>query len=164
LVLRAKVVSQSAFEGRLVYGVSSLRFIPVYSRLRVLAARRDFIPVAKQSDKARKSGAVAEPEGVGEFSSSGRTEQLLTDLNVLSHSSLSDMAPGDIVFLDDFACLRKAVAASFVAVLACPGCGALILITSAQFSGAATFICTSNACPGLFRIIDENQLVSLPPI
>jgi hypothetical protein len=80
-----------------------------------------------------------------------------------SRSSLSDMAPGDIVFLDDFAYLRESFAPHFVAVLACPLCGSPGLITSAQYSGGAPIVCTSKVCPGLFRILDEVQIVALPP-
>jgi hypothetical protein len=76
--------------------------------------------------------------------------------------SLSDMAPGDLVFLDDFAHLRESFAPNFVAVLACPLCGSPGLITSAQFSGGAPIVCTSKVCSGLFRIVDEAQIVSLP--
>jgi hypothetical protein len=80
-----------------------------------------------------------------------------------SRSSLSDLAPGDIVFLDDFAYLRESFAPHFVAVLACPLCGSPGLITSAQYSGGAPIVCTSKVCPGLFRILDEAQIVALPP-
>ncbi len=73
------------------------------------------------------------------------------------------MAPSDIVFLDDFAQLRESFAPSFVAVLACPLCGSPGLITSLQYSGGAQIVCTSKVCPGLFRILDEAQIVSLPP-
>jgi hypothetical protein len=74
------------------------------------------------------------------------------------------MAPGDIVFLDDFAYLREAFAPNFVAVLACPSCGSPGLITSVQYSGGAPIVCTSKVCPGLFRIVGEAQIVALPPI
>jgi len=73
------------------------------------------------------------------------------------------MAPGDIVFLDDFVCQRESFASSFVAVLACPLCGSPGLITSGQYSGGAPIVCTSKVCPGLFRIVDEAQIISLPP-
>ena len=73
------------------------------------------------------------------------------------------MAPGDIVFLDDFAHLRESFAPNFVALLACPLCGSPGLITSVQYSGGAPIVCTSKVCSGLFRIVDEAQIVSLPP-
>lgn len=85
------------------------------------------------------------------------------DLHLTCRSSLSEMAPGDVVFLDDFAHLRESVSANFVAVLACPLCGSPGLITAMQYSGGAPIVCTSKVCPGLFRILDESQIVSLPP-
>lgn len=73
------------------------------------------------------------------------------------------MAPGDILLLDDFVQLRESSAPNFIAVLACPVCGTPSLITSAQYSGAAPVVCGSKLCSGLFRIIDEAQIVYLPP-
>jgi hypothetical protein len=74
------------------------------------------------------------------------------------------MAPSDIVFLDDYAYLRESFAPNFVAVLACPLCGAPSLITSVQYSGGAPIVCSSKVCPGLFRIVDEAQIISLRPV
>jgi hypothetical protein len=118
--------------------------------------------VAKQNTKPRKSGAALEREG--RVPDSGRAEQLPTDLNMSNRSSFLDMAPGDIVFLDDFTYLRESFAANFVAVLACPLCGSPGLITSVQYSGGAPIVCPSKVCSGLFRIVDEAQIVALPPI
>jgi len=119
--------------------------------------------VVKQINKPRKPSAVSDPEdGRGDPTTRGAA-QLPTELHLSSRSSLTDMAPGDIVFLDDFAYLRESFAPSFVAVLACPLCGAPSLITSAQYSRGAPVVCTSKVCSGLFRIIDEAQIVSLPP-
>jgi uncharacterized protein YbaR (Trm112 family) len=73
------------------------------------------------------------------------------------------MAPGDIVLLADLFYHREFFAPSFVAVLACPLCGSPGLITSAQYSGGAPIVCTSKACAGLFRIVDQTQIVALPP-
>ena len=73
------------------------------------------------------------------------------------------MGPGDIVFLDDLAYQREPFAPIFVAVLACPLCGSPGLITSVQYAGGAPIVCTSKVCSGLFRIVDEAQIVSLPP-
>ena len=119
--------------------------------------------MAKQSNKPRKTEAVPDREGVRGVPSPDSVGQLPTDLHLSNHSSLSDMAPGDIVFLDDFAYLRESFAPNFVAVLACPLCGSPGLITSIQYSGGAPIVCTSKVCSGLFRIVDEAQIVSLPP-
>jgi len=119
--------------------------------------------VAKQSNKPRKPDAVSDREGVRGDSNLDHREQFATDLHVSNRSALSDMAPGDIVLLDDFANLRESFAPSYVAVLACPLCGSPGLITSVQYSGGAPIVCTSKVCSGLFRIIDEAQIVPLPP-
>ena len=119
--------------------------------------------MAKQSSKPRKAGAALGREGLRGVPNSSRAGQLPTDLHMSSRSSLSDMAPGDILFLDDFAHLRESFAPNFVAVLACPLCGSPGLITSVQYSRGAPIICTSKVCPGLFRIVEEAQIVSLPP-
>ncbi len=119
--------------------------------------------MAKRSNKPRKPGAETARESVRGVPGSSRAEQIPTDLHMSNRPSLSDMAPGDLVFLDDFAHLRESFAPNFVAVLACPLCGSPGLITSAQFSGGAPIVCTSKVCSGLFRIVDEAQIVSLPP-
>jgi hypothetical protein len=83
----------------------------------------------------------------------------------MSHrSSLSELLPGDLVFLDDFSRLHEPFGAHFVAVLACPFCGAPGLITSVQYSGSAPIVCISKVCSGQLRILDETELVFLPPI
>jgi hypothetical protein len=119
--------------------------------------------VEKQNNKLRKLGAASDREGVRVEPSTGRAAQLSTDLHLSNRSSLSDMAPGDIVFLDDYAYLRESFAPNFFAVLGCPWCGAPGLITSVQYSGGAPIVCSSKICSGLFRIVDEAQIISLPP-
>jgi hypothetical protein len=120
--------------------------------------------VAKQNNKLRKPGADAARENVGGDLTSARATQLPTHLHLSGRSSITDMTPGDIIFLDDFTYLRESFAPNFVAVLACPSCGSPSLITSAQYSGGGPIVCTSKICPGLFRIMDEAQIISLPPI
>jgi len=118
--------------------------------------------VARQNNKARKSGAASVPESM-RGSVTGRAENLPADLHISSRSSLADMAPGDIAFLDAVAYQRESFAPVFVAVLACPLCGSLGQITSDQYCAGAPIVCTSKVCAGLFRIVDEAQIVSLPP-
>lgn len=119
--------------------------------------------MAKQNKKFRKPDAGTARENVEGHLGAGRATQVATDLHLSGRSSIADMAPGDIIFLDDFAYLRESFAPNFVAVLACPLCGSPVLITSAQYSGGSPIVCTSKICPALFRIIDESQIVSLPP-
>jgi hypothetical protein len=119
--------------------------------------------VGKQSSKVRKAGGVSDQNIVRGASNRAEAEQLPTILHLASQSSVSDMGPGDIVFLDDFAYLREAFAPNFVAVLGCPLCGTPGMITAAQYSGAASVVCVSNLCSGLFRILEESQIVYLLP-
>jgi hypothetical protein len=119
--------------------------------------------VQKQSHKSRKPVSESDRrEGDGGSPGTVRALQLPAELHLSSRSSLSEMAPGDIVFLDDFAHLRETFARNFVAVLACPLCGSPSLITSNQYSGGAPIVCSSKSCPGLFKILDECQIVALP--
>jgi hypothetical protein len=74
------------------------------------------------------------------------------------------MAPGDFVFIDDFPRRRELFAPKYVVALACPLCGSLAIVTSIQYSARAPIVCSSNVCPGLFQIVDEARIVSLPPI
>jgi len=119
--------------------------------------------VGKQSSKVRKAGGMPDQDTVRGASNHSEGERLPTILHLASRSSVSDMGPGDIVFLDDFVYLREVFAPNFVAVLGCPNCGTPVLITAAQYSGAAPVVCGSNLCSGLFRILDEAQIVHLPP-
>lgn len=127
------------------------------------AAGKVFAAVAKRNHKSRKPGGRLEREGVRGMPSTSPAEDPPTDLHLASRSSLTDMAPGDFVFLDDFAHLREAFAPNFVAVLACPLCGAPGLITTGQFFAGAPIVCTSKVCSGWFRIVGESQILSLPP-
>lgn len=113
-------------------------------------------------NRARKNANCSSRDGVR---GNQPTEygQLPAELHLSAHSSLADMAPGDIILLDDFTYLRESFSPNFVAVLACPLCGSPGLITSAQFSGGGPIVCTSKLCSGLFRIVDETQIVALPP-
>ena len=117
----------------------------------------------KQNSKLRKPDAGSCRRSVGEDLTSRRAEQPATDLHLTGHASLTDMAPGDIVFLDDFTYLRESFSVSFVAILACPLCGSAGLITVAQFSGGGPIVCTSKTCSGQFRIVDETHIVALLP-
>ena len=117
----------------------------------------------KQSNKLHKPGAGSNREVVRRDPPSGQAAQLPTDLRLSNRPTLSDMAPGDILFLDEFAYLRESFAPNFVAVLACPRCGSPGLLTAVQYSGGAPIVCSSKVCSGLFRILNEVQIVALPP-
>src|SRR3990172_2259273 len=62
-------------------------------------------------------------------------------LRHVEEAALWSMAPGDVIFLGETESLRTAVESIFFAVLACPVCGTLGLITSAQYVGAVPVVC-----------------------
>ncbi len=116
----------------------------------------------ERRNKTRKTGAAAGRMGDRAAASANRVEQAPTELHLCSRPSLSDLAPGEIVFLDDFTHLREAFAPIFVAVLACPACGAPGLITAGQYVGGTPIVCPSRSCSGQYRIVGEAQIISLP--
>jgi hypothetical protein len=133
----------------------------VWKAHRVSGVIKESMAVLKHH-KPRKHGERLTRENIA---GSQTTEAALlpSDLHLSARSSLMDMAPSDIILLDDFTYLRESFSPNFVAVLACPLCGSPGLITSAQFSGGGPIVCTSKLCSGLFRIIDEARIVALPP-
>jgi hypothetical protein len=76
--------------------------------------------------------------------------------------SPTDLTPGDIIILDHSQILRAQVESDFFAVLACPGCGVLDLLTPAQYFGLVPVICGSDFCSCSFRIEGESRIVYLP--
>lgn len=119
--------------------------------------------MGKLTSKLRKpSGAPAREAMRGDLNPS-QAAGLPTAVNFVNRSSLAEMLPGDVIFLDEDVSLRESFAPNFVAVLACPVCGTPSLITSVQYSGAAPVVCGSKRCSGLFRIVDEAQIIYLPP-
>jgi hypothetical protein len=72
------------------------------------------------------------------------------------------MRPGDVVLLAETETLRSAVESIFFAVLACPACGTLGLITSSQYHGNVAVTCGSTVCSCRFRISEGRQFIFLP--
>ena len=83
-------------------------------------------------------------------------------LHPVGEDWLTSMQPADVITLEGSERLRRSVDPAFFAVLACPKCGTLGLITSQQYFGIIPVICGSRLCPCRFRIEDERQLVYLP--
>jgi uncharacterized protein YbaR (Trm112 family) len=83
-------------------------------------------------------------------------------LHRVDESSLTSMHPGDLILLDSAVAMRNSIDPVFFAVLACPLCGTPALITSAQYLGAVAIMCGSKDCCGLYRIVDQDRLMSLP--
>ncbi len=72
------------------------------------------------------------------------------------------LVPGDIIVLNESPTLRSQVESDFFAVLACPRCGILDLVTASQYFGVCPVICGSNSCSCSFRIEDESRIIYLP--
>lgn len=72
------------------------------------------------------------------------------------------MRPGDIFLLEQSAAFNNVIEPAFLAVLACPLCGALFLLTSPQYFGVTAVICQSRFCSCRFRIDNQSRLIYLP--
>jgi hypothetical protein len=94
--------------------------------------------------------------------SPGKIKLCTETLRQVDECSLSDMRPGDMILLDAAPLLKSEVETGFFAVLACPACGTLGLITPLQYSGNDPVICCSDQCSCRFRVIDKSRLHFLP--
>ena len=83
-------------------------------------------------------------------------------LHYVLDDSPNHLTPGDIIVLKDSLTLRGQVESDFFAVLACPRCGILDLLTPAQYFGVVSVICGSDSCSCTFRIENESRIVYLP--
>jgi len=84
------------------------------------------------------------------------------NLHHVGEDWLTSMQPADVITLEESETLRHSVDSVFFAVLACPQCGTLSLITSQQYFGIIPVICGSKFCSCRFRIEDQSLLVYLP--
>ena len=78
-------------------------------------------------------------------------------LNVVTEDSLLEMRAGDVIFLDESVSMRSMVESDFSAVLSCPGCGTLGLITIPKFNGIQPVICGADDCSCRFQIVRKAQ-------
>lgn len=85
-------------------------------------------------------------------------------LSQVDEGSLRDMRPGDILLLNSPPRAQSETDGGFFAVLACPACGALGLISPPQYFGSDPVICSSDECSCRFRIVDRSRLHFLPVI
>jgi len=131
--------------------------------LRVSAVRKIFQAVAKPGNTIRKSNAASYQVAARSVAPIPNAQRLPTLVHWVNCPLLSDLAPGDMLFLDDFAHLREFFVPNFIALIACPVCGTPGLITTSQYYGSVPVVCESNSCSGLFRIVEESQIVYLPP-
>ncbi|MGH9396445.1 MAG: hypothetical protein ACRD18_06290 [Terriglobia bacterium] len=83
-------------------------------------------------------------------------------LHYVFEESMEMMARGDIILLDGTESLRELVDTAFFAILACPFCGKLDLVTQSQYSGTETVICGYDNCACHFRINGRQEIDYLP--
>ena len=77
-----------------------------------------------------------------------------TELQLLGEWIPEQMEPGTLFLLENAGTPGEA-ANPYVAVLACPNCGALGLITKTQYVGLESMICGSDTCSAEYFLSDE---------
>lgn len=87
--------------------------------------------------------------------------QPVGELRHVYEEAMELMRPGDILLLDGTQSLRDLVDTAFYAILACPICGKLDLLTQAQYSGTDTVICGYDDCTCCFRIHQRQEIAYL---
>jgi hypothetical protein len=86
---------------------------------------------------------------------------MVAELNVLNEWIPEEMHPGTLFLLENAGEMGDADD-PYWAVLACPSCGTLGLITRRQLSGLLPIICGSNACSAQFFLRDQEIEVRKP--
>lgn len=79
---------------------------------------------------------------------------MLTELELLGEWIPEQMEPGTLFVLENAGTMGEAKN-PYVAVLACPSCGALGLITRAQYAGLESMICGSDFCSAEYFLDGE---------
>jgi hypothetical protein len=79
---------------------------------------------------------------------------MLTELDLLGEWIPEQMEPGTMFVLENAGTMGEA-GNPYVAVLACPSCGALGLITKTQYAGLESMICGSDRCSSEYFLSDE---------
>ncbi|MEO8727053.1 MAG: hypothetical protein ABI383_13140 [Acidobacteriaceae bacterium] len=86
---------------------------------------------------------------------------MTAQLNVLTEWEPEDMRPGTIFVLEN-AGETGENGDPYWAVLACPSCGTLGLVTRKQVNGVVPVICGSAKCPATFVLHDEHIEMKKP--
>ena len=126
-----------------------------------IPGRDKVVIMGRSGQKSKKSAPEPGREDSG-APSRPRTQPSSAPLRFISESSLPALDPGDILLLDGALAARQAIEPAFLAVLACPRCGAPRLITAAQLFGSAAVVCADENCSALYRIVDQRAFVYLP--
>ena len=86
---------------------------------------------------------------------------MVAELNVLNEWIPEQMQPGTIFVLENAGEVGDQLD-PYWAVLACPNCGTLGLITRKQIAGLISVICGSGECSAQFFIRDSDIVVRRP--
>ena len=86
---------------------------------------------------------------------------MVAQLSIVTEWFPEQMEPGSIFVLQNAGEVGEQDD-PYWAVLACPECGTLGLITRRQFRGLIPVICGSNQCPAQFVIEDEQVVAKRP--
>jgi hypothetical protein len=86
---------------------------------------------------------------------------MVAELSILSEWIPDQMEPGTLFVLENAGEVGEADD-PYWAVLSCPSCGTLGLITRRQIAGLIPVICGSSYCPAQF-FIRENEIVARKP-
>jgi len=86
---------------------------------------------------------------------------MVAELEVLSEWIPEQMQPGTMFVLENAGCVGEKED-PYWAVLSCPGCGTLGLITRKQIAGLLAVICGSAACAVQFFIRDSVIVIRKP--
>lgn len=86
---------------------------------------------------------------------------MVAELNVLNEWIPEEMHPGTLFLLENAGEMGDADD-PYWAVLACPSCGTLGLITRRQLSGLLPVICGSDSCSAQFFLRDQQVEVRKP--
>lgn len=129
-------------------------------------AGRNLQDDAKRSNRrtgVRSRGCVRRPAWRERFAIDDlQAREGAVALNYVYEDSMESMARGDIILLGETGPLRELVDQAFFAILACPICGKLDLVTQAQYSGIETVICGYEDCACHFRINRRREIAYLP--
>jgi hypothetical protein len=86
---------------------------------------------------------------------------MVAELNVLSEWIPEQMSPGTLFVLENAGEVGEQED-PYWAVLACPECGTLGLVTRRQINGTIPVICGSDCCSAQFYMKDDNVVVRRP--
>ena len=78
---------------------------------------------------------------------------MVAELSFIEDWIPEQMEPGTLFVLENAGTMGEA-RNPYWAVLACPGCGALGLITRAQYAGIEAMICGADACSSEYFLLD----------